>query len=1097
MRGNTNQLILIFAGLAVVGLTSLFFYRELFPEYKIYQHDYVELEKFRSTYTGEQPPPFKYGIKQIVIEQEDRGPPVVDRCTSCHLAVEFEHFSPTKIKYNVEGFPELVPNENDVWARLNEKIQELERSGDNPRLLETYRKLKKVKVGEREYDVEKVLRMHPLIGRETRPFEYHPLNEYGCTSCHNGNGRGLVTDRAHGPVFDGDYEKEFQGHVPEFLEKEDNSLPFSRAYNGKPGHRLLFQTNPLFVGSLMQAKCMQCHSNLQEAGEIGKTSFKLQADIDKFTKNYQRGEQLYLSQACYACHRIQGLSKGGVGPELTETGLNYPWFIKESIVWPQADLKTSTMPNYRLDHEELEDLVTFLLGQTGQRKTHSEIDKKQGDKEWETGQRKMPWEKPATPKEIYDLRYSMTVFATEGCASCHRLKGFTSNVGFEKEKHNPTFEDLYKEKEWFKSIISENITGSELVKAMDAHSDTIDQKIVDGVREGAILEEIESKFPGLVASFYAPFKYAERAREDSKWQPRVHRVLMLYVQEYGLGRLIGPRPNWSGIYRTDQWLMEHFRNPISKLPQSIMPIMPFDDTKFYALTYMLDILGKENRDAVRAIWEHRGFNPKLAYDIHCAQCHGEYMQGNGPVAEWIYPIPKNLRRADFLRNLTRERAAFSIMHGVNGTPMPPWGEVADDKKAPSFQPVLSKEEVDQLVDWMFSSLPGGTVIREEKDVPKWKYQPEDILKELKREGNVLEKKEAKATFFQQKPERYFAGLLPNPNDGHLKVNEVFERLPNPIPGPDENLYFIKQTYYTPENIEEGQRFFWTNCAVCHGKEADGKGLRAETMQEAKPRMLINLNWLSEKDDLRLIRSIKYGVPSTAMTPWGDQTTSLQRLQLVIYIRTLIEEHELRNRLNSLLYQAFDATWLNLEKVREKDYTQIENLKEQSKPLEQESEDALLESFRFEKERKSKLAALQEKDRLLIDLEESLKQEKEIVQKLALRLISQNTLQAPLESLFEIIALKNGSDRAETEKLEKKIIQEIEEAVGKLKEKQKLMEGAIISGPILEQQKEIKNAITTLQTLLKEAHQTFSEMQQLEDEQRNLLKTFHTEFSGDT
>ena len=35
----------------------------------------------------------------------------------------------------------------------------------------------------------------------------------------------------------------------------------------------------------------------------------------------------------------------------------------------------------------------------------------------------------------------------------------------------------------------------------------------------------------------------------------------MYIQEYGLGRLVGPRPNWSGVYRSDEWLMEHFRNP--------------------------------------------------------------------------------------------------------------------------------------------------------------------------------------------------------------------------------------------------------------------------------------------------------------------------------------------------------------------------------------------------------------------------------------------------------------------------------------------------------------------------------------------------------
>ena len=82
-----------------------------------------------------------------------------------------------------------------------------------------YEALKSVHVGEYVYDITKVLSMHPLMGNETYPFEYHPMEEYGCTSCHNGNGRGLTTDKAHGPVFDGQYEIEDLGPAPRFLRR--------------------------------------------------------------------------------------------------------------------------------------------------------------------------------------------------------------------------------------------------------------------------------------------------------------------------------------------------------------------------------------------------------------------------------------------------------------------------------------------------------------------------------------------------------------------------------------------------------------------------------------------------------------------------------------------------------------------------------------------------------------------------------------------------------------------------------------------------------------------------------------------------------------
>lgn len=992
--GTTYQWVLIVLGLVASLLFGAFFYRELFPEYRIYQKDYVALEQFRSTYTHEPPPVFKEGVKQILIEREDKGPPLVDRCISCHVALQVEAFSPTKIEkdlngnivYDAFGVPSKVENPDYIWLKLEEALPQ------HPELAA----LKTAHVGDHTYDVRKVLKMHPLMGRETRPFEYHPIEEYGCTSCHGGNGNGLVTDRAHGPVFDGEYEEESRGFVPQFLEKDpENDPPFSRVFNAKPGHRLLFQTNPLYVGALIQAKCMQCHQSSQDRimnaansatvaiernkkeiafiqkgldfekdqvasllmlrqllkkdsyataledlkkqsedyslprhekdsysanykflkglnqenasqevenklvqalGDVstielfekegveralaqkqtgsgtlfekvaalnnskeliqhihdvsGKFNLvqdenaigQIQSDIDLLTKDYQRGQALFLSQGCYACHRIAGRSRGGVGPELSRSGDGYPWFVKESIVWPQADLRTSTMPNLKLDHEELEALTTYLLGQSSRNKTMSDTEKKISLTAWEGG-KKMPWELPVSKENIQNLNYGMTVFAVEGCASCHRLKGYESNTGFKAET----------DKKWFETLFPESILGSQIVSVIEKNQKEIDARILDNVREGSLLEAIEAQHPGAIEALYSNFKFALRAKKtqegnEKEWKARVNRVLKMYIQTYGLGRLICPRPNWAGVYRSDQWLMEHFKNPTSHVPHSIMPVYPFDDSKFTALTYTLDRLGDKNREVGK-------FEPAQAFNTYCAQCHGMSRQGDGPVSEWIYPIPKNLLRAEFLLQLTKEQAIESITHGVKGTPMPPWGEVGEGKET---KPILTKDEIKELVDWLYSALPLQSVLPGEKESPKWNYQVQDVMQELKNEG------------------------APEP--------EIFDH------------GYIKHEFYTSENIEAGKRFFIENCAPCHGKEADGTGLRAEAMADAKPRMLTNLDWISSRDDLRLLRSIKYGVPGTAMTPWGDLTSAKQRLQLVVFIRSLTREAEERRKLTDAIYK---------------------------------------------------------------------------------------------------------------------------------------------------------------------------------------------------
>lgn len=1171
MRSNIYQYALILAGIAVTALLGVFWMRELFPEYRIYQDDYIALEEFLSTYTHQSPPDFKPGVKQIVMEREDKGPAEVDRCISCHVALQFPHFSPTKlatdingnIERDLEGRPIQVPNENYVWGLLN---KEIETSSDSSQV-EAFKQLKTAKVDDHVYDVTKVLRMHPLMGRETRPFEFHPMEEYGCVSCHSGNGRGLTTEKAHGPLFDGEYEVEFTGPEPVFTEADPQNDPeFARMFNHKPGHELLFQTTPILIGALIQARCMDCHQNstgalrsaidaaggvtqqrmkktaairgaleqeeqalialielqkgiassqvdqfvqslkvksqdyslseeersqlaaqaaflakkpfdpaslqsqmvtilgsqklvdalLKETGDpqiyvskflteqrknsdakgtifqkmdqldfeeavLGhvldtQTSFEksvddekvmgaLVSDVDLLTHNFQRGQELYISQACYACHRIAGMARGGVGPELTRSGLSYPWYLKESIVWPQADLPTSTMPNYRMDHDELQDLMTFLLAQRGVTQVVSDTAYKLQIQEWEAG-KKMPWEKPIKPDQIHDLRFAMTIFAEQGCAACHRLKGFESNVGYADNKPDNS--------EWFKALIPEMITGRELVEVLNKYGPEIDQKIVDGVRKDGLLEEIDQKIPGQVESLYTPFKYASRAKnnvaseqEKIQWKDRVHRVLMLFIQEYGLGRLVGPRPNWSGIYRSDEWLMEHFRSPTSHIPRSIMPVFPFDDSKFYALTYMLDVLGKRNGETLRKIWDTRGFDPAMAYTTLCAQCHGDYLQGNGPVSEWIYPIPKNLRNADFLRNLTRDRVIYSIQHGVKGTPMPPWGEVGGQKKLDN-RPVLNPNEIQRLADWIFSSLPGGTVIRSIQDVPKWQYQPEDVIRELHEEGNEL-----KSSFgIPLELRKMIASLEPQSSDA---VQDYFERVQNPPGSPDPYAYFIVKKYYTPENLEAGKAFFELNCAVCHGKEADGTGARASAMREAKPRMLVNIDWGNSRDDLRWLRSIKYGVQGTSMNPWGDLTSSLQRMQLVIYLRSLTRENRQREVLTETLYQTYEHALLTVEEARIGEYKKLDEAQKKLEELSDEREayynkletggkssEAAGKVYEQELQAVAALRGRQEIDQTLKDLITQIQKEKDSYLSVGLSLLGKFESEEIYTNLYTII-----------------------------------------------------------------------------------------------
>lgn len=155
---------------------------------------------------------------------------------------------------------------------------------------------------------------HPAFAGAPQPFAKHPniprhsFENFGCTVCHQGQGRATTARDAHGEV--------------EFWEA------------------------PLLRREFIQASCGPCHAApLKEAPLI------------------QRGQQLYLANACVACHKIRGAG-GAVGPDLTFAGerrKDPKWHIAH-LKNPQILSAGSTMPPYaRLSEEDLKALTVYIL----------------------------------------------------------------------------------------------------------------------------------------------------------------------------------------------------------------------------------------------------------------------------------------------------------------------------------------------------------------------------------------------------------------------------------------------------------------------------------------------------------------------------------------------------------------------------------------------------------------------------------------------------------------------------------------------------------------------------------------------------------------
>jgi len=95
---------------------------------------------------------------------------------------------------------------------------------------------------------------------------------------------------------------------------------------------------------------------------------------------------------------------------------------------------------------------------------------------------------------------------------------------------------------------------------------------------------------------------------------------------------------------------------------------------------------------------------------------------------------------------------------------------------------------------------------------------------------------------------------------------------------------------TQAGVEEGRAVFEFNCVGCHGSRGDGDGPAAEFL-DPKPADFTDPGFMNEVSDGRLYYSILFGIPGTAMHPFGDKLTVDEIWNVINYLRTLPEEKQ--------------------------------------------------------------------------------------------------------------------------------------------------------------------------------------------------------------
>jgi len=235
----------------------------------------------------------------------------------------------------------------------------------------------------------------------------HKFNEFGCTVCHDGQGRGLSPVYAHG-------EDEFW---------PDPLLGYTTQENWRKDFV------PMLKGKeYMEASCVQCHPAIDFKG----------------TPTVRRGMDLFYASNCYGCHRIEGLSDGTIGPDLSEVGRKFKIdYLYARIKDPKSVLATSIMPKFNmLKDEDIKALVVFLKSRKGKNFSETEMDRYRlratGGAELVQAHIKPVQILPAQmPKQGEQL------IADRACTACHKLGGKDGAIA-----PDLSFEGLLKDEGW-------------------------------------------------------------------------------------------------------------------------------------------------------------------------------------------------------------------------------------------------------------------------------------------------------------------------------------------------------------------------------------------------------------------------------------------------------------------------------------------------------------------------------------------------------------------------------------------------------------------------------------------------------------------------
>lgn len=300
----------------------------------------------------------------------------------------------------------------------------------------------------------------------------------------------------------------------------------------------------------------------------------------------------------------------------------------------------------------------------------------------------LPENVPNAPK----LARGEAVFEEVGCIGCHKLHGRGGVIGPELDKaganHSPEW--LIKH---FKNPAA--VSPGSAMPPIHVSDDDLD----------ALTLYVLSFTGEDLSEYYVSMKTIPGAQAGERLFAEKGCIGCHSIG--GKGGNVGPALDQVAARRSPDWIMQHFRNPQSVSPGSVMPQFDLSEQQIRALTEFLlsltdpNVVGFLKLPSMMTPVE-RG---KLVFKKYgCAGCHGKDGSGGtpNPNAKTGQQVPKLIYVAD---SYTKEEAKQRILNGQHEIYALDPAKPAPPLFMPSWRGKIAEGELNDLVEYLFSLEP--------------------------------------------------------------------------------------------------------------------------------------------------------------------------------------------------------------------------------------------------------------------------------------------------------------------------------------------------------------------------------------------------------